>query len=260
MRFLIVLPLFCWLNVLHAQNPLAIEQELRSHFKNIEYWAAFNDSAHPDINKFDSLEQANKIFRSSLLAHTAAYPATLTHDFKELEAMGLYVRTSEDRLFRIYSWDTHTGGTAHVFEAVFQYKSDNRVFSKTIHDGNEGDFGRWYSNIYSLKTDSKTYYIGLYHAIFSSKDLYQGVKLFYIDGNTLNDAVRLFKTRTGEKNELGFGFNFFSVSNRSERPVKLIYYEEDEKKLLLPVVMEDGKVTKKMMAYQFNGEQFVQVQ
>jgi hypothetical protein len=259
MRILILLPLFCWLNQVHAQNPQFIEQELAARLKQVDHWATFNDSAYPDINKFDSLEMSNNIFKSSLLAYTAAYPATLNYDFKELETLGLHIRTSEDRLFRIYSWDTYTGGTAHIFEAVFQYKADNKVFSKTIHGG-EGDFGRWYSNIYSLKADDKTYYIGLYHAVFSSKDLYQGIKLFSIENNTLNDNVRLIKTRTGVRNELGFGFNFFSVANRSERPVKLIYYEEDEKKLLLPIVMEDGKVTKKMMVYQFDGENFVQIQ
>lgn len=259
MRLLIWLPFLCWLNPLHAQNPVSIEQELLSYFEKIDYWAHFNDSAHPDISKFDSLEAANQVFRSSLLAHTAAYPATMSYDFKELEALGLRIRTSLDRQFRIYSWDTHTGGTAHVYEAVFQYKSDNKVYSKTIH-GPEGDFGRWYSNIYQLKTEQHTYYLGLYHAVFSGKDHYQGVKLFTIENSTLKDKVRLFKTRTGVKNELGFSFNFFSVANRSERPVKLIYYEEDEQKLSLPEVMQDGKVTKKMMVYQFDGENFVQIQ
>jgi hypothetical protein len=99
--------------------------------------------------------------------------------------------------------------------------------------------------------------MGLYHAVFSSKDYYQGVKLFSIEKNTLNDDVRLIKTRTSIRNDLGFGFNFFSVVNRSERPLKLIYYEEDEKKLSVPVILQDGKVTKKFTVYQFNGEHFV---
>jgi hypothetical protein len=256
MRFLVVFLIFYSLNPLHAQQMLTIEQELVSQFKKIDYWATFKDSAYPDINKYDSLEAANKLFRFSLLSYTSTAAATLTYDFKELEMLGLYIRTSEDRLFRIYSWDTHMGGTAHIYDAVYQYKSDNLVFSKTIKNG-EGDAGRWYSNIYTLKTDDKTYYIGLYHAVFSSKDGYQGVKLFSIERNTLNEDVRLFKTRTSTRNDLGFGFNLFSVANRTERPIKLIYYEEDERKLSIPVVLQDGKVTKKFIVYQFNGEHFV---
>jgi hypothetical protein len=257
MRSLVVFLIFCGLTPLHAQQLPTIEQELVSQFKKIDYWATFKDSAFPDINKYDSLEAANKLFRFSLLSYTSTVAPTLTWEFKELEMLGLYIRTSVDRLFRIYSWNTRMGGTAHVFDAVYQYRSDdNKVFSKTIKNG-EGDAGRWYSNIYTLKTDDKTYYMGLYHAVFSSKDYYQGVKLFSIEKNTLNDDVRLIKTRTSIRNDLGFGFNFFSVVNRSERPLKLIYYEEDEKKLSVPVILQDGKVTKKFTVYQFNGEHFV---
>jgi hypothetical protein len=256
---MILLPLVCWLNQLPAQHPYSIEQELRSYFEKIDYWARFNDSAHPDLSKFDSLEAANQIFRSSLLAHTAAYPSTMNYEFKELEALGLHIRTSPDRQFRIYSWDTYTGGTAHIYDAVMQYKSDNKVYSRSVH-APDGDFSRWYSNIYQLKTEQHTWYIGLYHAIFSAKDHYQGVKLFTIENSRLNDQPKLFKTRSGLRNELGFSFNFFSVANRPERPVKLIYYEEDEQKLFLPEVLQDGKVTKKMMIYQFNGDHFIQIQ
>jgi hypothetical protein len=255
MRFLVAFLISCGLNSLHAQHIPAIEQELVSQFKKIDYWATFKDSAFPDINKYDSLEAANKEFRFNLLSYTSTAAPTLTYEFKELETLGLYIRTSEDRLFRIYSWDTRLGETGHIFDAVYQYRSeDNKVFSKTIKIG---DAGRWYSNIYTLKTDNKTYYLGLYHAVFSSKDSYQGVKLFSIEKDMLNDDVRLIKTRTSLRNDLGFGFNLFSVANRSERPVKLIYYEEDEKKLSIPVVLQDGKVTKKFVVYQFNGEQFV---
>jgi hypothetical protein len=255
MRFLAIIIFFSGLNTLHAQNLLTIEQELVSQFKKIDYWANFKDSAFPDINKYDSLEAANNLFRFSLLSYTSTVAPTLTYEFRELEMLGLYIRTAEDRMFRIYSWDTRMGQTAHIFDAVYQYKTEDiKVFSKTIKNG---DAGRWYSNIYMLKTDEKTYYLGLYHAVFSSKDSHQGVKVFSIEKNTLNEDVRLFKTRTGIRNDLGFGFNLFSVANRTERPVKLIYYEEDEKKLSVPVVMQDGKVTKKFVVYQFNGEHFV---
>jgi hypothetical protein len=238
----------------YAQSPQKIEEELLKPFKQIDYWA-FHKDDDQSINRYDSIVAANTAFRTSLLAYTSTVRGTFTYDFKELEKEGLIIKTSEDGLFRIYSWDSWTGGTAHQFEAIFQYKVANKVVSKlAVYE--DGDMGRWYSNIYDLKVDNKTYYIGLYHEIYSSKDSYQGVKLFCIENNKLNESVRLFKTTTGIRNELGFEYNFLSVAHRPERPVKLIYYDKDDGQLHLAIVLEDGTVTKRFITYQFTGKYF----
>lgn len=242
---------------MYAQPPQKIEQELLTSFRQLQYWA-FYKPGDQLISRYDSIEQANAAFRKNLLTYTSYVRSTFTYDFKELEKEGLVIKTSEDGLFRIYSWDSWTGGSAHKFETVFQYRIDNKLFSKAaVYD--EGNMGRWYSNIYELKDDNKTYYIGLFHEVYSSKDNYQGVKLFCIENNKLNESVRLFKTKTGLRNELGFAYDFLSVAERPERPVKLIYYDEDDDRLHLTVVKEDGKVTKQVITYQFTGKYFEQV-
>lgn len=257
MRLLIYIIIFFGGSQVYAQSPQKIEQELLIPFRKIQYWFSNNDTNHL-TDRYDSIEHANTIFRNNLLAFTANARSTFTYDFKELEKEGLVIRTSEDGLFRIYSWDTWTGGTAHKFDAVFQYKAGNKLVSK-IADTEEGAMGRWYSNIYDLKVDNKTYYIALYHEIYSTKDNYQGVKLFCIEDNKLNESVRLFKTTTGISNELGFEYNFLSVARRPERPVKLIYYDKDDDRLHLAVVLEDGKVTQRFITYQFTGKYFERV-
>jgi hypothetical protein len=241
----------------YAQSLQKIEEELLKPFKQLDYWAFYKDGDHL-INRYDSIEAANTAFRKKLLEYTSSVRATFTYDFAALEKRGLAIRTSEDGLFRIYSWNSWTGGTAHRFEAIFQYKVANKVVSKlAVYE--EGDMGRWYSNIYDLKVENKTYYIGLYHEVHSTSDSYQGVKLFCIEGDKLNESVRLFKTTTGIKNELGFAFSFFSVADHPERPVKLIYYDKDDDQLHLAVVLEDGKVTKRFITYQFTGKYFERV-
>jgi hypothetical protein len=55
---------------------------------------------------------------------------------------------------------------------------------------------------------------------------------------------------------LGFSFDFFSVVDRAERPVKLIDYNAIEKTISIPVVWENGKVTSKLIVYKFTGEYF----
>jgi hypothetical protein len=241
----------------YAQSPQKIEQELLISFKQLQRLALYND-ASPMIGRIDSIRQANTAFSNSLLAWTASTRATFTWEFKELEKEGLIIKTTEDGLFRIYSWDTGIGGADHNFDAVFQYRVDNEVFSQ-LAEHNEQETGRWYSNIYTLKTDNKTYYIGVYNELHSTTNLTQGVKVFSIEDKDLDESVRLFKTANGLANEMGFNYNFLTVADRPDRPAKLIYYDTDDDQLHLTVIQEDGKVTRQIVTWQFTGKYFEQV-
>lgn len=240
---IISIVIFCSVSHAYAQSPQKIEQELLRSFKQLQNTAK------------DSIGQANKAFKNSLLAYTASIKATFTYEFKELEREGLIIRSSEDGLFRIYSWDTGSGSTEHRFDAVYQYRAGNDVFSQLAQRRDE-DAGKWYSNIYTLKTETKTYYIGLYNEMYSSIEYAQGVKVFCIEEKDLNKGVRLFKTPDGLKNEMGFKYNFLSVAHRPERPAKLIYYDADEDKLQFTVVQQDGKVTRDIVTWLFTGKYF----
>ncbi|HEV7622375.1 MAG TPA: hypothetical protein VGO09_11600 [Flavisolibacter sp.] len=144
----------------------------------------------------------------------------------------------------------------HYFENVYQYKTAGKVFSKLIPNSSEGDPGYWYSDIHSLEKEGRSYYLAIRHAIYSTKDAYQGRKIFSIVNNSLDDTAKLIKTKTGIRNILGFGFDFFSVADRKERPVKLIDYNSTEKTITIPVVLANGKVTNKLIVYQFTGKYF----
>jgi hypothetical protein len=257
MRFYFPVIFLFYASHAYAQTPGKIEQELLIAFRQIQARALYSDGATTP-GRIDSIKQANTSFRNSLLAYTAASRATFAYEFKELEKEGLVIRTSEDGLFRIYSWDMGIGGTEHHFDAVFQYKAANEVFSRAARQEAD-DAGKWYSRIFDLKTETKTYYIGLYHEMFSTTDLFQGVKVFCIEDKNLNESVRLFKTTKGLTNEMGLAYNFLSVARRPERPAKLIYYDTDDDQLHLTVVSDDGKVTRQMITYQFNGEYFERI-
>jgi hypothetical protein len=252
---IISMVIFCSISHVYAQSPQKIEQELLRSFKRLQQLALYNE-ASPVNGRIDSIRQANTAFTNGLLAFTASARATFTYEFKELEKEGLIIKSAEDGLFRIYSWDT---GTEHRFDAVYQYRVNNEVFSQ-LAQRDEQAAGKWYSNIYTLKTETKTWYIGLYNETHSSTEYTQGVKGFSIEDKDLNESVRLFKTAGGLKNEMGFDYNFLSVGNRPERPPKLIYYDTDDDKLHLTVVQKDGKVTREIITYQFTGKYFEQVQ
>lgn len=256
----ILFTIFCALAIgsVFGQDLKSIEQVLLRQFKQITYWRDYKSSSDT-INGYDSLLKANGDFQALLLKYTGQHPPTIDLNFKKLDNVGLSIATSADSLFRIYSWDTYTGGTMHIFYSVYQYKVNGKVYSKTINETNdEGDPGSWYSNIYTLKSQGKTYYLGLCHAVYSTKDLYQGIKVFSIRNNSLRTDTKLIKTKTGMENELGFGFDLSSVVEKPERPFLLIRYDAASKTLSLPVVLESGRVTDKRIVYQFTGQYFEQ--
>src|SRR5688572_20788263 len=124
MRMIISMVIFCSVSHVYAQSPQKIEQELLRSYKRLQQLALYND-AGPANGRIDSIRQANTAFSNALLAYTASTRATLTCEFKELEKEGLIIKSAEDGLFRIYSWDI---GKEHQFDAVYQYRVDNEVF------------------------------------------------------------------------------------------------------------------------------------
>lgn len=242
----------------YSQGSKTPEANLLACFKKITYWSEYQGE-DAKINAADSLSNANRLFQKTLKEYTARYPQTIQQSFASLTKEGLYIATSQDGLFRIYSWDTQEGGTMHYFANVFQYQVGTKAQSVNLGDTASYDAGSWYSEIHTLTTGDKTYYLGVKNAIHSTKDCAQGVKVFAIENGTLNHQVKLIKTGSGIRNELNFEYDFFSVVDRPERPVKLITYNPQAKKISIPVVYEDGKVTNKQIVYQFTGQYFEKV-
>ena len=224
-----------------------IEKDLVESYKNIL-------SARFDLEDWEKLDVANKVFKEKLINYTSSYLSTLTYGFDSLNKE-IKIVTSNDGLFRIYSWDTQQGGTMLDFENVFQYEFDGGVCVKASKTG-DGIFNPFYSEIFTLKANGKTYYLAINNDILSSKDVMQSIKVFTIENSSLDDTVKLFKTKTQLLNEINVGFDFFSVVDRPERPVRLIKYDPKKKIVYIPVVLEGGKVTDRYILYQFNGQYF----
>jgi hypothetical protein len=193
-----------------------------------------------------------------LMDYTSKYPETISGGFKDLAANGLDIATSADGLFRIYSWDTWTGGTMHFFDNVYQYKAGDKVFSaSSAKDTSEGgDPGAWFSNVYTLKTNDKTYYLGHGHSIFSTKDNGEAIKFFSIENNNLNDKIKLAKTSDGLSNDIGLEYDLFKIKNTEQRPIMMLLYNSDTKTISIPVLTKDGKQTDKYTLYKYNGKYF----
>lgn len=183
-------------------------------------------------------------------------PTTLNYPFNELiDSNFCYIKTSTDGRFRIYSWDTWTGGTMHFFKEIYQWKSNGEVFTKVPHY-EEGDTGRFCSKIFTVNINNQPNYLAITNAIFSTKDAMQSISAYTIEGNDLVDTVKLFRTKTKRLNSIDVEFDFFSVAERPERPLELITYDDKQKIIYIPVVDDQGQVTKRNLLYQLQGNYF----
>lgn len=213
-------------------------------------------------SNWDSLVQQNRDFRSKIEKYTSLYPQTLTYNFDSLANTKVKIISAEDQCFRIYSWDTWSGGTLHYFENALQYKINDSVFSKIMADTSEygENYIPYYSQIFTLKSQKETFYLAIGHGIYSNKDHSETLQIFSIKDGYLNDTVQLIKTEEGLRNSITVFYNFFSVVDRSERPVQTIKYKAEHKTISIPIIKDENEVTDKYILYKFTGKYFEKVE
>jgi hypothetical protein len=246
-KFLLI-PLIPFFSYSQKQNLKQIELDLlKASNKLFSFYQPYES---------DSLHKYSEQLRIKTIESLSKNPATLKYPFQMLiDSNAFAIVTSNDSLFRIYTWDTWTGGTMHFYDIIYQFSNKGKVYTEPVML-EEGDAGAFYSEIFTLKSGTKTYYLAVSNATFSTKDAAQSIEVFSIENNNLNKQVNLIKTAEGMTHRIGFEFDFFSVVERPERPLKLIKYDKNKKIIFIPVVYEDGKVTDKFIQYKFNGKYF----
>lgn len=234
-----------------------LERKIVAHLRNLDKLAS-------KTNASKALNKENLALRSDLLKFGQS-SASLKYGFKGL-ANKMYVATSKDGKFRIYSWDTQTGGTMRDFENVVQYKAANgKVYAVALARSKKGAVGGFSHQIFQFDTGDKRVYFANFTFIHSTSALRQELSLYGIDGRKLNSSLKLIKTRSGLHNSIGFDYDFFSVVNRPERPVTLFHFDDRSRSFRFPVVLDDkkfvngGRVTDKFITYRFNGKYFIKV-
>ncbi|HEY9195214.1 MAG TPA: hypothetical protein VIM77_03085 [Mucilaginibacter sp.] len=241
---------------LAAQNVQTIEADLLKAFKQIDYWNLHQTDTIEDAAT--KLGDANDAFASKLKKYTENFPITISAPFNALKKQHLDIFTSADGLFRIYSWDTWQGGTMHDFANVIQFKTGSQTHSVLL-TSNDDTYVPYYSNLYTFKTGAKTYYLGVYGSIYSSKDAGAGIKIFAIENGKLNDGVKIIKTQSGLKNKIGYNYDFSSVATIPYEKRPTITFDETSQSIRVPLVDGKGQVTTKFIVYKFDGQYFGKV-
>lgn len=209
-------------------------------------------------SELDSLLYYSDLFSSRVLSDLKRNPSTIECNFKTFNDFIGSVVTTSDGLFRIYSWDTQTGGTMRNYKNLYQFKSGNKVYAKEIDYG-EGDMGTYFTDVYSLVSNNRTYILAFASGTESSRYSYEFITVFSVSDSTLNDKIQLFKTSNGIKSSFNFEYDVSSIENRPEGQNHLIKFDKDKKILYVPIILEDEKFTNKYVAYKFTGQYFEEI-
>ena len=244
-----------------AQSVSKIENELLGHLNKLDKASNYGGSSDYEV-----LAAENAALQKALVKY-GTRADVLRYRFPKLKDR-MYITTSRDGKLRSYSWDTNEGGTMHDFLTVFQYKgSGGKV--KTVTDPYEQNMedrgaGSFVTQIFQTDTPTGPIYLVVDNFIGSTSLGGQGIHGFNINNDQLDRKAKVFKTAEGETDSISFAYDFFSVVDHPERPVKLFSYDEGKKSFRFPVVIEDsktpsGRVTNRFITYRFNGNYFVKV-
>jgi hypothetical protein len=257
MRKFILLFFIFFKGTLFSQDLNLIEKKLNNLIEKRIFWS--DDQSE---TAYDSLAKYNKEFETFILNFTSQNPKTLTHNFNKIK--GLNIISSEDGLFRIYTWNTYEGGTMQFYRNVFQYNIHGKVYSK-FNKKDEEDNGCSFYEINNVEINSKHYYVTTSVSVGSSAVYYYEAKIFSIDNGELNENAKLIKTKSGIKNTLGYEVDLSSSSNRERKDgvesrdyINLIY-DKKNKTIVIPLINEDGKITKNKIKYKFTGNFFEKI-
>lgn len=249
--------MLCLVFVVFSQTPETIESELLSQLEGISKYG--NYGGEYDETK---LYAGNDEFRRKLMQY-GTRADLLTYAFPRLSD-AMYIATSKDGRLRIYSWDKQTGGTMRDFAAVYQFKGKSGKVITFAENDDDESAGSFYPEVFQLNSRQGTIYLATSTFIGSTSMHGQSIKVIRINGDDLDLNAKLIRTAEGLTNSVGFGYDFFSVVDRKERPIKLFEFNETRKEFRFPVVVEDentpqGRVTNHFITYRFNGLHFVKV-
>ncbi len=261
-KILFFLALFVvFVSVSSAQTAAKIEDDLLVHFEKLSKASNYNGASDYDV-----LGKENQAIRSALLKY-GVRADILKYAFTRLHKQAT-LTTSKDGNLRTYSWDSEEGGTMHDFYTVYQFRGKSgkvhtwaEPYSQDLEKRGAGGFVQ---QIFQADTGAGPIYLTVSTSIGSTSLGGQTISALKISGEGLDRNPKLIKTSSGFKNSITFQYDFFSVVDHPERPIRLFFFDETKKSFRFPVVIQDkktpqGRVTNRFITYRFDGKYFVRV-
>ena len=245
-------------STIFAQTPAAVEKELLGYLETMSKFGTYGGEYDDE-----KLNAASEALKQSLLKY-ARRGDVLKHSFPNL-SKAMFIATSKDGKFRVYSWDLESGGTMHDYDRIIQFiGSSGKVQAWTDGEEELDGGGAFYTDVFQVSTRPGPIYLLSSTSRASSSLIGASLRAMRIVGDRLETQSKVIKTASGMTSDIGFAYDFFSVVDRPERPIRLFTFNEARKEFRFPVVIEDdetpqGRVTQKFITYRFNGMHFVKV-
>lgn len=230
--------------------------------ESIFFYAINNLLTYED---YDSLENANAEFAEWLLTDTA----TFHHDFPIASGSEGFVNilTSADSALRIYSWNTHMGGTMRDYRNIIQYRSNGSIKTfdgcvwdidaKPEPDGEES-MQCYTDTIYTFrKPNGQTIYAAQCDFHFDSQHSYSSLTAFCISDSGLHKIPDAFAssecTSELEVEYISSDWHFKTNTNGWDW---IFNYDSTSQTFYIPIADENSLLTDQYNLYTFNGNQF----
>ena len=242
-----------------AQSPAAIETELLGYLTTMAESGTY--SGEYDEEK---LEPATDALKKKLM-HYATRADVLKYGFPRLKDE-MFIATSRDGRLRVYSWDLQTGGTMPEYDQVIQYVgASGKTIAWTLPENAEyAELGGFVTDVFQIATPRRPIYLLVSTSIASSSLNSQSINAVRVVGDEMDLNANVIRTATGLTNSITFSYDFFTVVDHPERPIRLFTFNEARREFKFPVVVKDektpqGRVTNKFITYRFDGTHFVKV-
>ena len=242
----ILLLLLCFPLVTIAQNEQAVENRLLQLFDKIKAYD-FDNPAN------DSLGYYNEKFEEALSDALQANTNTINYPFKKLQDAGLQIKTSADKKLRVYCWDDMQGGTMRYINNVTQIQNNRRQTVTAADDDG------YIPSIDTMVANGKTYYL-LTRTLKGSSALFLHlIEVYTINGKEELVNAPVIKTTQHFTNKLSCEADYSADANRytDDFIASNITYNVTKREIVLPLILENGKITRRKIIYRFNGKHFV---
>jgi hypothetical protein len=235
-----------------AEAPVVISNEAPSSKENTSSNSDLSKleleliSLLPTNSGMEENFEKNKSFKDKLISILEAYPSSMDFAFDSLQKSYVSVLTSPDANFRVYCWDTYTGGTMHFFERVYQFKS-NGATKISIPVLKEGVPGSLAQAVYSDTLNGKKYYLVKDMGIFSTRDRSEVITIFKINEQGKIEEAKKFKTPKKELSSINISYDAFNSAENG------INYDYSSREVRIPLVNEKFQATTKSIIYKADG-------
>ena len=206
--------------------------------------------------RLDSLQSE---FRT-VLERICRMDSAMEYDFPHLNGLaGVEIATSPDSKLRVFSRDTHQGGTMPIVHSYVQFKTGGTGGGFACFDGVEDKrSGYYYDSIHVLGTGGPPVYILEGRSSASSLHLIYLVRAVSIVADKIEDIDVFQKMDDSPESELVDGHDIGNVEIADKRlypgggNFPRIVFDSDERVILVPETDESLELTGRVVTYKWD--------